>query len=176
MADYTKELSKNSKKAYKWLCDFIGEKLKISDHAWYGPTIWLDIDKLGITDDMLETINDEFYKHMNDWGVNQISAESGIWGRGNTYLITFEPQKEERVDDSTKMGLIKEVEKYCDKQRIKVSIDEFDFNDEHFTEIVIDDFIYEELSDIAKIIRKYAIVKDEDSLAGNGYYWRTVSK
>ena len=109
MADYTKELSKNSKKAYKWLCDFIGEKLKISDHAWYGPTIWLDIDKLGITDDMLETINDEFYKHMNDWGVNQISAESGIWGRGNTYLITFESQKEERVDDSTKMGLIKEV-------------------------------------------------------------------
>jgi len=88
--NYIDDLSEKGRKAYNWVCDFIGEKLKVSKHPWYGLTAYINIDELNVDNDMLETINNEFYKHSKDWGFNTISAESGKWGVGDIYCISFD--------------------------------------------------------------------------------------
>ena len=88
--NYVDDLSEKGKKAYNWVCDFIDEKLEVSKHPWYGLTAYINIDELNINNDMLETINNEFYKHSKDWGFNMISASSGKWGVGDIYCISFD--------------------------------------------------------------------------------------
>ena len=88
--NYADDLSEKGQKAYNWICDFIDEKLEISHHPWYGLVAYLDTNKLNIDEDMLNTINNEFYKHSKDWGFNTISAESGKWGVGDIYCISFD--------------------------------------------------------------------------------------
>lgn len=87
--NYINDLSEKGQKAYNWVCDFIDEKLEISHHPWYGLVAYLDTNKLNVDEDMLDTINNEFYKHSKDWGYNTISAESGKWGVGDIYCIFF---------------------------------------------------------------------------------------
>lgn len=88
--NYTDDLSEKGRKAYNYVCDFIDEKLEISHHPWYGLVAYLDTNKLNIDENVLNTINNEFYKHLKDWGFNTISAESGKWGVGDIYCISFD--------------------------------------------------------------------------------------
>lgn len=94
--NYIDDLSEKGRKAYDWVCDFIGEKLEVSEHPWYGLVAYLDTNKLNIDESMLRTINNEFYKHSEDWGFNMISAESGKWGVGDDYCISFD--KKYKID------------------------------------------------------------------------------
>ena len=88
--NYIDDLSEKGRKVYNWVCDFVGERLEVSQHPWYGLVAYLDTNKLNIDEDMLNTINNEFYKHSKDWGFNMISAESGKWGVGDIYCISFD--------------------------------------------------------------------------------------
>lgn len=88
--NYINDLSEKGQKAYDWVCNFIDKKLEISYHPWYGLVAYLDTNKLNIDEDMLDTINNEFYKHSKDWGYNTISANSGKWGVGDIYCISFD--------------------------------------------------------------------------------------
>lgn len=63
--------------------------------------------------------------------------------------------------------IFNELEKYCDKHSVKLQIDEFPKDKNRF-EITLDNFIYEELSDIRNIIRDFAKIEDDVHLAGNG--------
>ncbi len=80
-------ISEKGKKAYEWLCDFVGQKLELGHHPWYGPTVYLDVNKMNITPEMLEEINNKMWE-MD--GNNSIAAQSGDWGYGNVYEVTFD--------------------------------------------------------------------------------------
>lgn len=63
--------------------------------------------------------------------------------------------------------IFNELEKYCDKHSIKLQIDKFPKDKNRF-EITLDNFTFEELNDVRKIIRDFAKIEDDVHLAGNG--------
>ena len=85
-------ISEKGKKAYEWLCDFVGQELELGSHPWYGPCVYLNVNKMNITQDMLEEINNKMYE-MD--GYNSITADSGSWGYGDVYIVTFDQIRKE---------------------------------------------------------------------------------
>lgn len=85
-------ISEKGKKAYEWLCDFVGQELELDSHPWYGPCVYLNVNKMNITQDMLEEINNKMYE-MD--GYNSITADSGSWGYGDVYIVTFDQIRKE---------------------------------------------------------------------------------
>ena len=112
-------ISDKGKKAYEWLCDFVGQELKLGSHPWHGPTVYLNTDKMNITSDMLDEINNKFFEMFDEWGHNSIAADSGTWGWGNVYEVNFDNTKfvesSRRISSSQKgMENVTEGTKYDD--------------------------------------------------------------
>ena len=65
-------------------------------------------------------------------------------------------------------GFIKELEKYCDKQRVYIQIDE---RKDGTIEIAIDNFSDFEKGHISDYLRNNSKILDSEYLAGNGWWW-----